>query len=124
MRLKRSRLRQYYHRKKTVKKDKEGGTSEEFDPALPFCAEVWPAGGKLQCEIYGERLPYIRNVRIDGGYRIQSDARGILHYVGGDLDLVEGDGVCLYVPGDSEPDYRIIAIRAYRFLKLEVEKRR
>lgn len=124
MRLKRSRLKQYYHRKRIIVKDKEGGTSESFDPALPFTAEVWPAGGKLQAEMYGERLAYIRNIRIDGKYEIHPDGKGILHYVCSDMDLVEGDGICLYVSGDSEPDYKVISIRPDRFLRLEAEKRR
>ena len=37
-------------------------------------------------------------------------------------DAQEGDGICLYVRGSCGPDYKIIAIRPYRFLILELEK--
>lgn len=125
MRLKRSRLKQYHHKKRIVEKDKEGGTNETFAPALSFDAEVWPASGKLQAEMYGERLKYIRNIRIDGKYNTKTDEKGMQHYVlPNGADITEGDGICLYVPPDSDPDYKIISIRPYRFLKLEVEKRR
>ena len=35
---------------------------------MPFQAEEWPAGGKVQTEMYGLRLPGIRNLRIEGDY--------------------------------------------------------
>lgn len=123
MRLKRSRLNQYYHRAAAKKKDKEGSSYTEYEPAKAFCGEVWPASGKVQAEMYGERLSYIRNVRIDGKYVITTDRTGKEHYVFTDsLDITENDGMCLYASEGAEPDYRIISIRPYRFLKLEAEK--
>lgn len=121
MRLKRSRLKTYYHTKRIIEKDKEGGTIETYGAAASFSGEVWPGGGKLQAEMYGERLPYIRNIRVDGVYEIQEDEKGILHYVfPNGLNMTEGDGVCLYTT--EKPDYRIISIKPYRFLALEAEK--
>lgn len=127
MRLRRSRLKQYHHKKRIPVRDGEGGVVDIYDAAASFYAEVWPAGGKLQTEMYGERLKYIRNVRIDGKYTVTSDEKGVPHYllvVGeNEIDITEGDGVCIYVSADAEkPDYRIISIRPYRYLKLEVEK--
>lgn len=125
MRLKRSRLKQYYHKKRIMKKDGEGGTYDTYSssPSV-FTAEVWPASGKAQAEMYGERLPYIQNVRIDGAYTVQTDEKGIVHYLLPDgADFAESDGLCLFCGKDEEPDYKIISIRPYRFLRLEVEKR-
>lgn len=123
MRLRKSRLKQYYHKKRIPHKDKEGGTYNTYGSASSFDAEVWPAGGKNQAEVYGERLKYIQNIRIDGKYKIEADEKGIIHYaLESGADIVESDGICLFVGKDSEPDYRIISIRPYRFLKLEVEK--
>lgn len=123
MRLKRSRLGTYYHKTKKMEKDNEGGTCVTYGPASSFSAEIWPAGGKIQAEMYGERLPYVRNIRIDGKYEISPDKKGVLHYAAdGGLNLAEGDGLCLYVPPNAEPDYRIISIKPYRFLRLEAEK--
>lgn len=122
MRLKRNRLKPYSHRQAIPKKDKEGNSYLEYGLPSSFEAEVWPAGGKLQAELYGQRLPYIRNCRLDGAYQIQTDEKGRCSYQLGEVNLREGDGICLYVSGDREPDYKILAIRPYRFLTLEVEK--
>ena len=51
------------------------------------------------------------------------DEKGRLHYVFPEtgLDVMEGDGLCLHVPGDAPPDYRVISIRPYTPLRLEAE---
>lgn len=122
MRLKRNRLETYSHRKAIPAKDNEGNSYTEYGLSSSFEAEVWPAGGKLQAEIYGQRLPYIRNCRIDGAYEIITDEKGRVCYQVGSMMLQEGDGICLHVSCKHEPDYKIISIRPYRFLTLEVEK--
>ncbi len=122
MRIKRSRLKMYHHRRAIPKKDSEGNSYLEYGPESQFMAEMWPAGGKLQMELYGMRTPYIRNCRIDGKYEILYDESGREYYRVSGLDLREGDGICLDVPGDTRPDYKVIAIRPYRFLTLEVER--
>lgn len=123
MRLKRSRIKQYFLRKMIPQKDSEGNAYTGYGEAVSWMGEVWPAGGKLQQEMYGLRLPYIRNIRIQGNYKIETDEKGITHYIFSDgLDIAEGDGLCLHVDKDSKPDYKIISIRPYRFLKLEAER--
>lgn len=123
MRLKRSRVKKYYHKTKTIRKNSEGGTHEEYGAAAVFSGEVWPASGKVQAEMYGERLSYIRNVKIEGKYVITTDRKKQPHYVFPDgLDITESDGLCLYVPPEAEPDYRIIAIKPFTPLRLEAEK--
>ena len=123
MRLRRDRIATYQLRKSEQKKDSEGGTYMTYAAAQPFSAEVWPASGKLQAEMYGERLTYIRNVRIDGKYEVKTDEKGVIHYMlNNGLDVVEGDCLCLYVGATMVPDYRIIAIRPYRYLQIEAER--
>ena len=123
MRLKQSRLKTYYHRKHTVQKDNEGSTYEEYGAASSFSGESWSASGKVQAQQYVQRLGYIRNVKIDGGYAIKPDENGRLHYIlDNGTDLMELDGICLFVGENTEPDYRIVAIKPYRFLTLEVER--
>ena len=122
MRLKRNRLKQYHHRKAISKKDNEGNSYIEYEETKPFMAEVWPAGGKLQAELYGQRLSYIRNCRVDGNYKTQTSEKGRVSYAFDNLELREGDGICINVPGDSDPDYKIIAIRPYHNLYMEMEK--
>ena len=156
MRLRRSRIEIYYHRKRIVKKDKEGNTSTEYGAASPILGESWPASGKVQAEQYGQRLNYIRNIRLEGSYEIRSDEKGRLHYIlENGTDLEELDGLCMYKIPEKEraleekalvigtrilnisgkalsvstktkivfkPDYKIISIKPYRFLTLEVER--
>lgn len=123
MRLRQSRLKTYYLRKKTVCKDSEGGIHPEYAFAEELSGESWPASGKIQAEQYGERLSYIYNVRLDGKYNIDSDEKGIIHYVfDNGRDIVEGDGICLFVGKEMNPDYRIISIKPYSHLRLEVER--
>ncbi|MFT4005892.1 MAG: hypothetical protein QM683_09745 [Lacrimispora sp.] len=122
MRLKRNRLKQYHHRSAVQKKDNEGNSYTEYGLSQPITAEVWPAGGKLQAEMYGQRLSYIRNCRLDGEYKAQTDEKGHISYLFDTLAIREGDGICLDVPVESDPDYKIIAIRPYRHLYMELEK--
>lgn len=123
MRMRKSRVQTYHHRKKISKKDAEGSSYVEYESATEFQGEMWPAGGNIQAEMYGNRLPYIRNVRINEKYEITVDEKGIVHYIcENGMDIVEDDGICLYASSDSLPDYKIISIKPYRFLQMEVEK--
>ena len=122
MRLKCSRVRQFYHRAAVPKKDPEGSSYMEYAPTDTFRAEEWPGGGKLQAERYGQRLSNIRNLRIDGRYREISDSGKVCYQIEGGPMISADDGICFNVPGGQEPDYRIVAIYPYRFLTLEVEK--
>ena len=117
MRLRQSRLETYYHRKRMVKKDNEGSTYEEYGAASPFSGESWPASGKVQAQQYGQRLGYIRNLKIAGGYTIEPDKDGK-----NGTDLMELDGICLFSGENARPDYKIVAVKPYRFLTLEVER--
>lgn len=140
MRLKRNRLAICHLVKMIPSKDKEGNSFLEYKDMADFYAEEWPAGGKLQSERYGLRLPNIRNLRIEGRYSETMCADGSLGYeLSNGAVLAVNDGItfapggCLFAgmhlhpdecltPATSKPDYRIIAIYPYRFLTLEVER--
>lgn len=147
MRLKRNRLQRIYLSKRIIEKDAEGGTYDTYGPAALFHGIVWAAGGKTQAEMYGERLAYMFNIKVDGAYQIQIDGNQMHYILRNGLDISEKDGICLF-GGDGEtftdenadmltderelflldsgkiirPDYQIIAIRPYEHLQLEVEK--
>lgn len=93
-----------------------------YGEAVSFEGIAWPAKGKIQAQMYGERLSYIFNLKIDREYTIEVDEKGILHYLFDDLDIVEGDGICLFSGEDQKPDYKIISIKPYSFLLMEVER--
>lgn len=62
-------------------------------------------------------------MKINGEYAIKPDENGRLHYIlYNGTDLMELDGICLFVGENTEPDYKIVAIKPYRFLTLEVER--
>ena len=50
--------------------------------------------GKIAAAQYGERLQYICKMQYDGAEPI-----------------AEGDGICVYVSGDQDPDYRVTAVK-------------
>ena len=124
MRLKRSELKVLYHCKRTVTKDAEGGTVETFEDAADFKGILWPAGGKVQAAMYGERLAYMYNIKVDGAYRILPDGNQMHYILQNGVDLSEKDGICLFAgaSGEIRPDYQIVAIRPYEHLQLEVER--
>ncbi|MDO4333831.1 MAG: hypothetical protein Q4C58_14265 [Eubacteriales bacterium] len=123
MRLRRSRLKTYSHRRAVIERDSEGCSNVRYADPVEFEAEMWTAGGKLQAEMYGIRLPNIRNLRIQGKYK-EITVDGVLYFeIENGPRITVNDGICLNVPPETDPDYRVIAIRPYSFLTLEVEKR-
>lgn len=72
--------------------------------------------------MYGQRVNQIQNCRINAAYDTVTDEKGRVGYRIGYMTIREGDGICLNVSENHEPDYRIIAIRPYRYLTLEVER--
>lgn len=95
----------YYLKKKIVIEDNEGGKYPGYSEPIEIKANISPASGKLQAEIYGERLNYILNMLYDESQTIN-----------------EGDGICVYVSKDKEPDYKVISIKRYSHLFIELEK--
>lgn len=104
MRIKKKKT--YYLKKKIVIEDNEGGKYQGYsEEGVEIQANIYPASGKLQAEIYGERLNYILNMLYDGQEFIN-----------------EGDGICVYVSKESKPDYKVISIKRFSHLFIELEK--
>lgn len=119
MRVKNKKI--YYLKKKTIVTDDEGGKYDGWSEPVEVKANIYPASGKLQAEIYGERLNYIRNMLIDGHYAVNY-SNNKMNYIFDKFTLTEGDGICVYVDKDSVPDYKIISIKPYSHLFVELEK--
>lgn len=123
MRLKRNRLKTYHHRQAVLDKDLEGSSYVRYTAAVPFQAETWPGSGKMQTEMYGIRLPNIRNLRIHGKYNeIRAEDGKTVFRIEDGPEITIGDGICLFKGGDDDPDYKVIAVYPRRFLTLEVER--
>lgn len=95
----------YWLKKKITTEDNEGNVYADYSEPIEIKANIYPASGKLQAEIYGERLNYIFNM-----------------LYGGPEKLNEGDGICVFVDKDSKPDYKIISIKQYSHQLIELEK--
>lgn len=84
--------------------DAEGAITESFaaEP-IEISAYVYPASGRVQAEIYGERLSNMLNMMVNIP-----------------CDVAEKDGVSVYKDG---VDYRVIAIKRYtEHLECTLEK--
>lgn len=107
--------------KRTTHKDSEGSTYESYGEGIAFEGEWWPASGEVQARMYGEKLSYIRNVKIEGKYTVTVDEKGVAHYVyPSGMDVCEQDGVGIDQSGS--PDYKIVAIKPHKPLILEVKR--
>ena len=84
----------YYLRKRIQKKTPEGSSYTDYDEAIEIKARIWSASGRIQAEVYGEKLTYIKNMEYDGQESMQ-----------------EGDGICVFVGAEEAPDYKIISIK-------------
>lgn len=99
-------MKNYHLRKRVVQKDKEGSSIVTYEAAVPIKAIIWPAGGRVQAEMYGERLTYIKNMEYEGREAMQ-----------------EGDGICVFVGPEDDPDYKIVSIKPeYNPKLMELEK--
>lgn len=105
-----SALKNYSVYEPVIEKDGEGVTTEKWTKRKSMLLEVWPASGKLQAEMYGERLNYILNMILP---KNEDD----------DFRPTEKWGVNVYNHSIDEPDYRIISMKEYnRHYLYELEK--
>ena len=119
MRMRRSRMQQFGVANRIVKKDKEGVPKVTYSAPFLVAGEYWPASGKVQSEAYGDRLKYIMNAKVKGTYTVESEGSA-QRYMFDKFSVQENDGVCIY--RDDEPDYKIISIKPYKPLRMEVER--
>lgn len=94
--------------RKTIVTDSEGGKYSSYSTPVEIKANIYPASGKLQAEMYGLRLNNIMNMLYDGSE-----------------ELKEGDGICYttYAISNNKPDYVVISKKDYTDHKLlELEK--
>ena len=90
MRLSQNRMQSYQCKKKFNRKNNEGASYVEYGAPFDVLADIYPAGGKIKVEMYGERLNYMMTM---------------LCYP---CDLSEGDIVSV-----DQQDYRIVCIKKY-----------
>ena len=106
MRMRKSLMKTYHLKRRKSAKNNEGSSFNTWDEPVEIDAIIWSASGKAQAEMYGEKLEYIKNMQYDGPE-----------------NLKEGDGVCVFVGPESNPDYKIISIKPeYTPMQIELER--
>lgn len=107
MRLRQRDLKPYIVRERVSVREPGGNVYEDWsEDSHEIKANVQPAGGKLMLEMYGERLNYM-----------------MVAYLSLDNRIKETDGVYVNVETDKDPDYRVIALRAWNtHLVADLEK--
>ena len=116
-----SRIQILNLRRRIGRKDDEGVPVVTWGEATPIEAEKWPAGGQLQVHTYGDRVNNMMNVRVRGPYEIITEKSHQAYQFEG-FTLCEGDGLCINVSASDKPDYKIISIKPYIPLRMEVER--
>lgn len=97
MRLMKRDLETVYLKRKVVIPDGRGNKNITYsDDAIKLEMTVEDAGGQTMASIYGDRLTYMKSCK----------------YIGDQIEenKNEKDGICLFVPQDSKPDYKIVSI--------------
>lgn len=101
--LKKNNFREYQYFTRSMVTNDEGVTTETFENTKPIFAEIWPAGGRTQAELYGDRLNYIMNMNVD----ISEDIK--------ELDRIAYNS--------DVPNYKIISIKNWTYHKsVELER--
>lgn len=104
--MRKSLMKTYHLKRRTVEKNREGGTVVNYEDPVEIRATIWPAGGRVQAEMYGERLAYMKNMAYEGGEEMR-----------------EGDGICVFTGPEELPDYKIISIKSeYSPKMMELER--
>lgn len=97
MRLRQRDMKTYIYKKYGTFKEIDGTKYTGYErEGREIKAKIQPAGGKMLAEIYGLRLQYMLTMYCEKG-----------------TELKENDGICVYVDGNKDPDYKIIAIRTW-----------
>ena len=102
MRLRRSQVNKYNLKPQSTTKNAEGGVKAVYGEAVEIDADIWAASGKVQAEMYGDRLRYIKNMLYTGTTVIN-----------------ENDGICVEVSATDTPDYKVISTNRKPLYELE-----
>lgn len=102
--MRKNQIREYQTYEPETVKDSEGGINIAYKPCKKIDAEIWPATGKIQAEMYGLRLAYIKNMMTDLSSEIT-------------------EGTALSIDDPLTPDYKVISKKKYsRHIQYELER--
>lgn len=99
MRLKKNDLVTVYFRERTVTQDDESNETISWGESVALEMNVQSASGAVNATIYGSKLSSMKSCKYQGDKLKE----------GRD----EGNGICLFVDKDEDPDYRIKTIQPF-----------
>ncbi len=106
MRLRQRQIKTYSLKRHVTAQNEEGNSYSTWESPVEIDAEIWPAGGQLQAQMYGQELQYMLNM-------LYQD----------DQEIKETDGICVFVAADQGPDYQVISQQRYAGHQLFVLKK-
>ncbi|MCL6456920.1 MAG: hypothetical protein K6T85_02830 [Gorillibacterium sp.] len=117
MRLRARDKRAVHFRERIPAKEPDGTPYEDWAAeGVTIRGSLLPAGGKIMAELYGERLNYMMVLYVEH----TPEALQLLEQFNGQK---KGYAACIYVPSDAaKPDYRVVAMRPWQHLVIELEK--
>ena len=111
MRLSVRNLQTVYLRKRLKdERDAEANRIIKWGDPIPLKMTVQSVGGAVEMVKYGEELKYVKSCKYQGN-EIQDERN-------------EGDGICLYVEPEKDPDYQITSVKKATFHKNVILGRR
>ena len=98
-------MKTYQTYQKAYSKDSEGVVNTSYDiKDKKILAEIWPANGKVQAEMYGLKLAYMMNMITDRKNEISEDTG---------IDVL----------GNGKADHRVISKKVYtNHISYELER--
>lgn len=99
MRLRPGDMKTVYRRARLTVYDDEGNSEKKWGPATALSVNIQPASGRLNFELYGARLAYMKNIKYQGTALVENHD--------------EGTGLCIDVGEDEDPDYVIVSINTF-----------
>lgn len=105
MRLRQKHLKQYYVRPCITVEGPEGSETRSYGVAYSVMASIQPLEGTVIAQEYGVEAKYMKAMRVEKLGNIK-----------------EGDGVCVYVESDKNPDYIVDNILPYTIPFLTLKK--
>ena len=122
MRLKQTRVRDFYCASRTLTADSEGVNNITWGTPFKVRGEIWKADSTRQSAEYGDRIENVANMYVEGKYTITLENGAPKVTFDNDDVLRPNDGVYVYAETTDAPDYVIRTIEPCPVLKLEVER--
>ncbi|MGN1146498.1 MAG: hypothetical protein ACI4R5_08600, partial [Acetatifactor sp.] len=114
----------YYLKNKAVEQDeREGGRFETFSAPIAIMANIYDDTGGTTPTALGVTREYKKVMLLDVPYTIQYDTDNKQErYLFNGNSMAVGDGICVYVLPENNPDFRVVSISPAGHLVCRLER--